>query len=426
MTASHSSDSSRWKSNAIRGFNLLCATATLGVFAMFAFNHWTSPAGTPPALDALLMLLSFGGPAWLLLSQVRSSRARMLPWVAMIMSGGAFLLWLTIDDAEIRYPTNHPALQNDFPDAAASYQLTLRYNHRSPNPDKHPPTVTPLTYPSLYSQPDSREKWLLFVRENQSTIETQWDEAKPLLSWFSEMADAEALADMTNAFHDPLPDFQAIRTAMHAISAQATLLAIDEKGDEAIRTLLPLLSVGEKLETHSRTLVRRMIAIVIQRHTLAAIDLVLDHNTLSESTRADLTRVLESADDPEKGARLLLLCEHDTFRDFILGLNNNAAADLPIDTPTAHRGTFGLFYNPVRTANLYGEYMHAGAEALARRNLIEIKRLNDHWHETNWLGRPGKNHVGRLLLNIGLPAYGKIAESYWDTHDRRQALLARL
>jgi hypothetical protein len=172
-----------------------------------------------------------------------------------------------------------------------------------------------------------------------------------------------------------------------------------------------------------------MVAITLQRQALSALEYVLDQGELSAATRRDLAAVLRpSLQDPAEGARLLCLAEYDIQSDLLLSprLHQVDFGDNPRSLSIARVASFFL-YNPKATVNRAGDILHAIAEAGANRDSLAMRDFEDQiWatlHPSRFLA---KNLVGTQLIELSLPAYNKVLESYWSVHDRRQVLLARL
>ncbi len=94
-----------------------------------------------------------------------------------------------------------------------------------------------------------------------------------------------------------------MRTYTQYAVAIASLQALDGRGDEAFATLTNLYCVARKLEPNARTLVRAMIAKVIQKMALNTAGFVLDHATVSPASRVALAAEMSAATAGPAGAR---------------------------------------------------------------------------------------------------------------------------
>lgn len=417
-----------------RALGTLVIAACLALLATFAYDHLVhpTPRSAPFALRLLLALGLVAGPACLLLARFRVTRLRLVPWLALAASLTLFFTWLAKDESRLAHETDHPQLRSDFTEAAATHALVLRYSKNVPGSlhDSVPPTE--LRFPALSAEPPVRDAWLAYLETHRDAIHARWEEIAPLRAWFDELAAAPALADLTTAPSDPIPAFGPLRAVSQTASAQAALLALDGRRDEAVALLLPVFSAGQKLEVHARTLLRRMVAIVIQGQALATLTFVLDQGDIDSATRARLAEALRPHQDPAEGARLLLLSEYALSSRLIQSLSRASLAttldyaQADAASGPSHPGA-RFFFNPVATANQLGDLMHAGAEAAARRDHEEMRRIGAEAEAlASSTRRASKNIGGRLLIAMVMPAFSKVTERYWQVHDERLALLARL
>ncbi len=398
---------------------------------VFAYNYLRHPAtgSASTGIRVLLASLFVAGPAWILFARFLPARRPALPWLALLASLALFLGWLATDDATIRHDPDHPALRSDFPEAAATHALVLRYSRNTPDSLHDTFTASKLIFPELNAEPAKREKWTAFITENRAAIETRWTELQPLRDWFDEMSAAPRLGDLTTNFDDPIPAFAPMRDVARFAAAQACLLALEDQRDEAVALLIPVFDAAQKLEANARTLARRMVAITLQRQTLSALEYVLDQGELSATALNELSRVLRSSfQDPAEGARLLCLAEYAIQSDLLLSprLHQVDFGANPRSFNISRLASFFL-YSPKATVNRAGDILHAMAEAGATRDKAAWQKLDNqigaNFPPSRFLA---KNLVGTQLVDLALPAYNKVIEAYWDIHDRRQALLARL
>lgn len=399
--------------------------------AAFAYNYLRHPAtgSASTGVRVLLAGLFIAGPAWILFARFRPARRPALPRLALIASLALFLGWLATDAPTIRHDPDHPALRSDFPEAAVTHALVLRYSRNAPDSLHHTFTASKLVFPELNADPAKREKWTAFLIANRSAIETHWTELQTPRDWFDEMSAAPRLGDLTTNFDDPVPAFAPMRDVARFAAAQACLLALEGRSDEAVALLIPIFDAAQKLEANARTLIRRMVAITLQRQVVGALEYILDQGDLSADTRRDLASVLRSSlQDPAEGARLLCLAEYGIQSDLLLSprLHPVDFGANPRSLNIARVASFFL-YNPKTTVNRAGDILHAIAEAGANRDALAMRDFEEQiWttrHPSRFLA---KNLVGTQLIELSLPAYNKVIESYWNTHDRRQALLTRL
>ena len=190
-------------------------------------------------------------------------------------------------------------------------------------------------------------------------------------------------------------------------------------------TVLKVLEVSRKLEPSARTLVRFMIARVMQRMAIEAAQFVLNTTPVSPAARARLTAGLAGGSGGEAGARRLLSLEyaillHLNFADLMLARSDDRPVLL-----AALNFVSPLVYNPHRTFNLQGQ-LTADLQELAARRDLKGFAAREHEFFTREGAPHFKNSLGTTLLSMRTPAYGKVLESYWKIEDARTALAVRL
>ena len=338
--------------------------------------------------------------------------------------------WLAWDEPAIRQPVTIEEFSPAFPGAEQSYAVLMQYSKQTPSDEaKAFATLKPAIQFSGNS-PRDPAKWLEFVTKNRPALEADWAALAPQRRWFGELAAFDRLGDLTPSDYSANTiTFQAWRTLSQRTCAAATLLALDGHGDEAIDLLVPLLEVSRKLQLSSRTLVRTMIALAVERMTLETAGVVLDRTPVSAASRARLTAALANENAPAL-ARRLLLVEYVLFAplnrmklgDSIAGTWGNEKFILrrPLNFLSA------LFLNPIATTNIYGDRVRELADLAEARELGKFAVRSQDFGNI-LLKEPGmKNVGGRLMLTMAVPAYSKILESHWKTADLRVELRTRL
>jgi hypothetical protein len=340
------------------------------------------------------------------------------------------LAYLAADDPVIRRPMTMEEIAPAFPGAEQSFEVLMRYGKthplgravRSPQRIFNPSPVG--YFPGGADKPEWRE-WLLARRAD---VEADWAELAPVRAWWAERNTFDRISDLTPPrFDSEIITFSPPRSMTQLGCAIASLQALDGHGDEAIDTLLPIIQVGRKLQPSARTLVREMIAIIVERMSLQTAGFVLDHAAVSPAARARLAAALSAGGGGAPGARRLMAIDYAFSLNYALGK--------PFGTLIAPEGSTvrrlalnvisPFVYNPRATYNLYGDFVAEEQELVASRqlNLINPRGNAFFTHEA----RPRfKNFAGVLLIGMAVPAMSKIAESYWYTQDTRTALLARL
>ncbi len=411
-------------------------TAFVAVSA-YQWIHYAPGDDHPPAVRVGLSLFFLAGPLWALARRLRGLRRPLppsLPASAALAAGVVvFLAWLAHDDETWRHAGRHPALRNDFPEAAATHALTLRFNETprgvlySTLPD------TKLVPPPTEPGEKNDAKWAEFLAQNGPAIDRLWTDSAPLLAWIGELAAAPALGDLTADYRSPIPRFQPLRLAGQISCARALRLAAQGRRDEAVDAILPVYIAAQKLEPHARTLVRRMIAIALRRQAQGALARILDAGDISPSTRARLAAALAPRADADEQARLLIRCEYEMLGPMIVHLQP-ADAEAFAPKPSSARRLAGvllgpirdLVYNPVLTANQIGDHFQAMGDSAARRDAAAVTKSSQAFFQDPGLAMPGKNYAGRRLMALAIPAFGKVVDTYWKADDQRAALLQRV
>ncbi len=362
-----------------------------------------------------------------------AERKRWLSWPVLAASWLVVLPvlgWLAWDEPAIRQPITIEEFSPAFPGAEQSYAVLMQYSKQTPSEEAKAFAATKLNAPIL-ANPDNPAKWLESVTKNRAAIETDWTTLAPQRRWLGELAAFDRLGDLTPADYSAnIISFLPWRTLSKHTCAVAMLLALDGRGDEAIALLVPQLEVSRKLQLSSRTLVRTMIAVVVERVTLQTAALVLDQKPVSAASRARLAAALAHENAPAL-ARRLLLVEYVLFTPIShrLKLGDHLAATWGNEKNLLRRPLnflSALFFNPIATTNIYGDHMRELAELAEARDLGKFNVRSADFGNLI-LNQPGmKNAGGRLMLSAAVPAYSKVLESHWKTADLRVALRARL
>jgi hypothetical protein len=373
------------------------------------------------ALPPLVLLIA----AW---------RWRLQSW-RWIAGGGVVLalglVYLARDDRVIRRPTTIAEISPPFPGAAESNAVLMRYGNKHPlgRDFRRPGQIwqKPIAVGEAF-EPGKPVEWQAWLTHHRTDVEADWNQLAPVRAWWTELNAFDRIGDLTPATFDAeIVAFAPIRAMSQDGCAIASLQALDGHGDDAIATLLPILQVGRKLQPSARTLVRQMIAIVVERMSLDTATFVLDHATVSPAARAQLAAVLAADGGGPAGARHLIAIEYaiqlELTRDKSLG-------DLMVGAYSGwwRRGLNAIspfVFNPRATFNVYGDFVADEQDFVANRQFDQLAArtkifLNDE-------ARPHfKNFAGALLMGAATPAMSKIAQTYWKAQDARAALLARV
>ena len=413
---------------------LLTALLVIGCLpaARAAIEPLFSPGSETPKL-ALGLLVIFVVLLPLVVVSL-AARRRRLTWTVLAVSWVAILpvlAWLAWDDPAVRLPLTIEEFSPAFPGADKSYAVLMQYSKQTPSEEAKVfgKARWAVEFAATASTRDAA-KWLEFVTKNRAAIEQEWAALAPQRRWLAELAAFDHIGDLTPA--DPTANiltFQLWRVLAQRTCAIATLQAIDGHGDEAIATLVPLLEVGRGLQPSSRTLVRTMIGVVVERMVMETAGIVLDQTPVSARSRARLGAALAGENAPAL-ARRLILVEYVLFAPLLSHMKLGDFNDLIHERQSVLRRPLnflsGLFLNPIATVNIYGDQARALADLAEARELGKFAVRSKAFGDTMLLDPGMKNIGGRLVLNLALPALDKVVESHWKTADIREALRKRL
>ena len=405
-------------------FLLGLAVISVSPFIATAFEALISPESKLPKLVGVLITLFVIVVPLSLLWLARRQRWGE-SWLAL---GAGYLLvapafvWLAWDEPTVRYPVSLDELCPPGPQAEASWAVTLAYTARDGQPALR--TFSSPKFPTSGAGPDKPAEWQAYLEKNREALHAAWA-GLPERAWWAELNTFPVLGDLMPArFDAPIIKFAPYRSFSQLACAEAGLLALEGKGDEAMDTLLPVLEVSRKLEPSARSLVRFMVARVIQKMSLHSARFILDHATVSPDRRARLAAVLAGGSGGPAGARRMLLIEYAISTNYLLSHFGDPAKQRPL-WKRSLLGLFRLVYNPVATANRYGALTKELADLAERRELAGFGSRAEAFVASN--SRPHfKNMAGGLMLSMTIPSYTKVLDSYWKIEDLRTTLAADL
>lgn len=405
-------------------FLLGLAVITVSPFIASAFEALISPESELPKLVGILILLFvIVVPAGLLwIAHRRHWGDSWLSLAAGYLLLAPVFVWLAWDEPAVRFPVSLDELCPPGPEAEASWAVTLAYTPRNNQPASR--TYSAPKFPLNAAGPDKPAEWQAYLEGNRAALHAAWA-GLPEREWWAELNSFAVLGDLMPArFDAPIVKFQPYRTMAQLGCAEAGLLALEGKGDDAMDTLLPILEVGRKLEPSARSLVRFMVARVIQKMSLHTARFILDHATVSPDRLARLAAALEGGSGGPAGARRMILIEYAISSNYLM----SQFADPSRQRPLWKRGLLGLFrfvYNPVATTNRYGALTGELAGLAERRELAGFGTRAEAFVVNN--SRPRfKNMAGGLMLSMTIPSYTKVLDSYWKIEDLRTTLAADL
>jgi hypothetical protein len=397
------------------------------VASLFDWSAKTSTtAGVITVAFIVLVPLALLALAW-------RRRLRSWWWIGGgYLAAAPVLAYLAIDDATLRHPVTIDEIAPAFPGAERSFAVLMRYGkNQALARDFRAPSRIHTGQPLFGSGPTDAKAWETFLRARRADIEADWAELAPVQAWWAELAAFERIGDLTApSYEAEIMAFNPTRTyAQHAV-AIASLQALDGRGDEAMATLLPVLQVGRRLQPSARTLVRFMIAIVVEKMAMQTATFVLEHAAVSPAMQARLAAALEGGCRGEAGARRLVGIEYALQVGALVEkpLGDLMALNSERDISGLRRHFFNavgpLVYNPQRTLNLMGDLNAEYQELAARRDPLFATRGDALVREK--CQPQFKNLFGSALALMAMPAYSKVVQSYWSVQDMRDALAARV
>ncbi len=348
-----------------------------------------------------------------------------LGWLAV----APVLAWLAWDEPTIQHPLPVEEFSPAFPGAETSYRVLMEYSRKNPSAEAQAfarAQFQTRNIPGIGRGAD----YLAFVAKHRAGLAADWETLAPQRAWLERLNAFERIGDLTPGdFAADIPDFRAWRILSQHVCAHAAGLALDGRRDEALLAVVPLLEAGRKLQTTSRSLVRTMMGVTVERMAVDTATLVLDQGEVAPATRARLRTALGTVSAPALARRLVQI-EYAQFAPrfghlrlgelVMLGREGGAFARPVLNALSS------LAVNPNATINLYGRYVEELAGYAERRELGKLAAAREVLHR-NFRGEVRmKNLGGRLFVWLSTPAYDRIVGSHWKLTDLREALLVRL
>jgi hypothetical protein len=414
---------------------LIAGITVLGLLpgAQAAFESTLErPSGAPTIALGITLLIALLGPVVGVVVAKRNGwlthPVLALGWVAVL----PILWWLTWDEPAIRAPLPIEEFSPAFTGAEKSFAVLMQYSKLHPSEEAKAFADLQLqaAAPPINNTRDTAE-WLQYVRQERTRLEADWVTLLPQRQWLDQVAAFDRLGDLTPSdLKADMMSFQVWRILAQRGCAIATLRALDQRGDEAMEILLPLIKTGRLLQPTARTLVRAMIGLVVERMALETTAIVLDHAPVAPSQQRRLASLI--ADDRTATlARRLVLIEYAQFAPTF------ATMRFGDQLYTAHGAEGGMLRGPLNflsrllllpnaTTNLYGQRVYALASLAEKRALGEFAVASKGFDDSLRRQVGLRNVGGRLMLNLAIPAYDKILDNHWKTADVREALRRRL
>lgn len=351
---------------------------------------------------------------------------REKPW--SVLAGGYIIvapvfIYAVYDETEFKRSLTLAELSPSPARAEESWRVTLWYTIRPNLPAER--TMPNHGYvPGATSDP---EKWAAHLTQNRVQAQRAWETLAKEREWFAAMNAFPAIGDLMPArFEGPIIRFRPFRTVVQVCCAQAGLLALDGKGDEAVDVLLPVVEVSRKLEPSARSLVRFMVARASLGTIVETVHFVLARSQVSAAKRAALAAVLEGGSGGKAGVRRLLWIEYAFLYEAFFA--NGGMAGFEPEGGLSKAILMGLtrpFFLRRATANEYAAVLEELTLLAEQREFGRLDARQREFADEQVRGR-FKNIIGSLLLHISMPSYRKMVESYWKKEDQRVALIAEL
>lgn len=344
----------------------------------------------------------------------RASRPFWLTLLGGLLALGVYLAW---DDDTLRRPQTMAEV-TPLPEGGAHSAALINRFALVGTPEFPDRTFFQKSYPQTDAE------WIAFLRANAGAIRECWEKGTQFREVIAELHRSEHIGDDTASFETAQRLLPGVRSATFVHDFYARLLVVEGRSDEAFAVIAPLLSVGYKLPRHSRTLIRYMVAVVIQGMGQNTARFILEHGDPSPATRRAMVALLETGAAPKADVRRVLLSEFAGTQGRLL-LDSSTGEFAPDLRPTIFRPVVRLAYNPRATANLVGEHFERIATAAENRDIDFL--VNGMAEKLAANRRPRlKNPGGAVMLELCLPAVGKIVDNAWKKHDARLALITNM
>lgn len=350
---------------------------------------------------------------------IAKSTSRRWLWLAGGFVAVVLILAFYATDEPVRHqPVPVEKLAPSFPGSVASHQVILRFWQVSP-----PAYGLPVRRMLQGLGPDQsvnaadQAKFQRFLLAHRPEIEADWNDLGMLQTWWMDMAAFARLGDESRQRpDDPVPPYQPFRIYVETAVAVAGLQALDGQGDAAFATLQPAIEVARRLEPSSRSLLRLVTSRNLQGKIIDGAAYILATTAVSPEAMARFAAALAEGSGGEEGARRIIAVE------------SAAKASLLVAGDPFEYGPqlfFATLVSPHRTLNAFLEWSAQMQDLAARREGAKMDAFTQAWREqqASYL----HNLAGSAFLHQATgQGYGKLIGTYWETEDKREALLKRL
>jgi hypothetical protein len=368
--------------------------------------------------------------AWLRLGW--TLRLRSWWWVGGgWMAVAPVLAYLAVDDPVVRRPIELEDVAPSFPGAEVSYKRLALYTKGRPASEAFQDPGGDLAWPARAA---TDADYAAFLQGNRARIEAGWAQLAPIRAWYDELNTFERIGDTGTTGFGTVETllFRVHRSFARLGRAQSGLLTLAENRDAAVATVLPILEVGRKIQTHARNQARAMIGLFIRREALRAIAFALDRGSVSPAMQARLAAALAADGGGETGIRRIIAIDYAATTVLMPKLEwggffeqgdffDSSTGWRKLLNPLAH-----FFYNRNRTLNLMGEVSAEVQELAVRRRPEQADEYVAAYFRGP--GRPGfKNLIGE---SFAVDAFDikvtKLVANYWEIEDLHAALRQRV
>jgi hypothetical protein len=285
--------------------------------------------------------------------------------------------------------------------------------------------------------PTESKDWPEHIRRHRDEIMRAWDQDVLGREWIDAINAHPPAGVWPQGSNDPLIQFRPIRASTCVRAARAYALAMDGNRDEAIRSLIPMISAWQHVQQTGPCLLNAMIACVVLKQGYSVAGEILKLGDVSIETKAMLAETLSRAPAIQQTFRNAILGEQDFIKGVLMRVEDTATlpeGENVLEPAFESRPSGGVpsrFMTRCRVEFLFNrnwtEREHvdrlqrvcAYAEARQLEQLRKIEKAKP----AQWVF---KNPVGTTLLNMATPAFAKVAENFWKVEDQRQELLKQL
>jgi len=397
------------------------------------FADYATPEASAVCFTLLAFFVAFAAPLAVLIYGLRHG---WMTWRIMGASSALVIgtiIYLAMDDVEVILPATLNELAPARPGDGESNKVVLRYAGK--NPQDVLKVDDKIYYNGRWATDlNGKDTDAAILTQHRDEIETAWTQVAELHQWFTELSAFPRIGDLTQGAADAIPPFAVIRTYVRVACAKAELLALDGKGDEALGILRQVEDVAQKMQATSRSLVRIMIVMVMEKAVLDKVPFVLAHGETSPAARGQFATTLSAGLTGSAGARRMSMVEfvaitvplvlNEPISPLLTVTHPDSPAHYLLDVPL--KLIDPLLMNPRATVNLAGNYFSTLADKAAQRDIAGMTAQGDQFELASNGAVPIKNIEGRQILSMIVPVYAKVVAQYWKVQDEIDATLAKL